>query len=250
MQVNSATRIPHMQTDTTESYFRHPIWERTLDYGISILALLLLLPLILAVIILVKIVSPGPAIFKQRRIGLNGKVFMIYKLRTMHLNVCTKDHEHHFLNLIHSNRPMVKMDATGDARLITFGRFLRTSGIDELPQLINVLKGQMSIVGPRPCVLSECEAFTRGAKLRFNALPGLTGLWQVSGKNDLTFEQMIDCDVQYTLRKNLAMYLGIVIKTPSVLLKQTWRARRNSPVESIPTPQSLSQSQFAEKVAS
>ena len=241
-----------MQTDTTESSpSRRPAWELVLDYGISILGLLLLLPLILAVIILVKIVSPGPAIFKQRRIGLNGKTFMIYKLRTMHLNATTQEHEHHFLDLIRSNRPMTKMDAKGDARLIPFGRFLRNTGIDELPQLINVLKREMSIVGPRPCVPSECVAYTRGEKLRFNALPGLTGLWQVSGKNDLTFGQMIDCDIQYTLRKSFAVYLGIVIKTPSVLLKQTWHGTsRQTDVEDMPRRESHSQTQLVEKVAS
>jgi lipopolysaccharide/colanic/teichoic acid biosynthesis glycosyltransferase len=252
MNLSTTTHIPNMQTDTTESSTtRRPAWELALDYGISILSLLLLLPLILAVIVLVKIVSPGPAIFKQRRIGLNGKTFMIYKLRTMHLNATTQEHEHHFLDLIRSNRPMTKMDAGGDARLIPFGRFLRTTGIDELPQLINVLKREMSIVGPRPCVPSECVAYTRGDRLRFEALPGLTGLWQVSGKNDLTFEQMIDCDIQYTLRKNLAMYLGIVIKTPSVLLKQTWRGvRHQSPIEDMPHRESHSHVQLEEKVAS
>ena len=110
----TTTHIPNIQTDTTESSTtRRHAWELALDYGISILSLLLLLPLILAVIVLVKIVSPGPAIFKQRRIGLNGKTFMIYKLRTMHLNATTREHEHHFLDLIRSNRPMTKMDAGG-----------------------------------------------------------------------------------------------------------------------------------------
>lgn len=167
----------------------------------------------------------------------------------MYLDATTQEHEHHFLELIRSNRPMTKMDAKGDARLIPFGRFLRTTGIDELPQLINVLKLEMSIVGPRPCVPSECVAYTRGEKLRFNTLPGLTGLWQVSGKNDLTFGQMIDCDIQYILRKNYTMYLGIVIKTPSVLFKQTWRALYYSPIEDMPHNESHAQTEREEKVA-
>jgi lipopolysaccharide/colanic/teichoic acid biosynthesis glycosyltransferase len=214
-----------MQADTTGSNYHRPIWERILDYGISILALLLLLPLILAVTVFVKLCSPGPALFKQRRVGLGGKSFMIYKFRTMHMNASTETHESHTKNLIRSNQPMTKMDANVDGRIIPFGSLLRALAIDELPQLLNVLKGEMSIVGPRPCLPSEFEEYSETDKKRIATLPGLTGFWQVSGKNQLTFAQMIDCDIQYVLRKNCHLYIYILLKTPLVLMQQAAEAR-------------------------
>lgn len=210
-----------------------PRWEKLLDYGISIVGLALLLPVIFVAIVLTKIVSRGPALFKQRRIGYMGKPFMIYKLRTMMVDADTETHENHTLDLIKSNRPMTKMDKVGDARLIPLGCFLRTSGIDELPQLINVLKGEMSLVGPRPCLISEYEAFSESDRRRFDTMPGITGLWQVSGKNALTFREMIDCDIQYALRKTLPLYLKIAIQTPFVLTKQVWECRKNPSLANV-----------------
>ena len=234
MNPSPINSTPAQPENSTESSPRRSAWELILDYGISIVGLLLLLPLILAVIVFIKLVSPGPAIFKQRRIGLGGRGFMIYKLRTMRCSAATETHEHHTLDLIRSNRPMTKMDASGDSRLIPLGRFLRTSGIDELPQLVNVLKSQMSIVGPRPCVPSECAAYSASDRQRFDTLPGITGLWQVSGKNALTFKQMIERDLQYTRKKHIGLYLNIILKTPSVLLKQTWAALQLNVVEKSP----------------
>ena len=221
--------------NTVEEEFPRPFWEKALDYTIAIVSLLMLLPIALIAIAVIKCGSPGPTVFKQRRIGHRGQPFMIYKLRTMRLGAETESHERHTLKLMRSNLPLRKMDSEGDSRLVPFGRFLRSSGIDELPQLINVLKGEMSIVGPRPCVPSESAAFSPTDRKRFNTLPGITGLWQVSGKNSLTFAEMIDCDIQYTLRKNLGMYLRIVAKTPTVLIKQILDTKSASAIAKMPS---------------
>jgi len=193
------------------------------------------MPLILAVIILVKLVSSGPIFFKQSRVGFGGKPFMIYKFRTMYVNANTDKHEAHTTSLIRSNQPMIKMDAKGDQRIIPFGSLLRALAIDELPQIINVLKGEMSIVGPRPCLPSEIAEYSEKDKKRLDTLPGLTGFWQVSGKNHLTFEQMIDCDIQYIIRKSCRLYLYIILKTPLVLLQQALEPRSPAKIKVIPS---------------
>ena len=115
---------------------------------------------------------------------------------------------------------MTKMDARGDSRIIPFGRLLRASGLDELPQLINVLKGEMSLVGPRPCLPYEVEKYLPWQKERFDAVPGLTGLWQVCGKNRTTFTKMMQLDIEYARKKNLWLDLKIIFKTIPALLVQ------------------------------
>ena len=115
---------------------------------------------------------------------------------------------------------MVKLDEHKDPRLIPFGSILRASGLDELPQLFNVLRGEMSLVGPRPCIPYECEAYQAWHWQRFDAAPGLTGLWQVSGKNRTTFEQMVKLDVEYSRRLSLWLDLRIICKTLPALWRQ------------------------------
>jgi lipopolysaccharide/colanic/teichoic acid biosynthesis glycosyltransferase len=126
---------------------------------------------------------------------------------------------------MNSNAPMMKMDSHGDPRIIPFGRLLRASGLDELPQLINVLRGEMSLVGPRPCVSYEFEKYLPWQRERFNTLPGLTGLWQVSGKNRTTFTEMIQLDIKYAQSKTLWLDLKIIFKTVPALLIQMWDVR-------------------------
>ena len=153
--------------------------------------------MMLIIAIVIKVRSKGPVLFKQERVGLFGKRFIVFKFRTMIPGADTAVHETHVASLIESNRPMTKLDAHGDPRVIPFGRLLRASGLDELPQLINVLRGEMSFVGPRPCLPSEYNRYLPWQRERFRTLPGLTGLWQVSGKNRTTFNEMIDFDIQY-----------------------------------------------------
>lgn len=138
----------------------------------------------------------------------------------MFVGVDTSVHRGHLNDLMNSNAPMVKMDAHGDPRLIPFGLWLRSTGLDELPQVINILRGEMSLVGPRPCIAYEYEKYTDEQKERFNTLPGLTGWWQVSGKNRTTFTEMIQLDIDYARRKSLWFDIKIIFKTIPAILTQ------------------------------
>jgi lipopolysaccharide/colanic/teichoic acid biosynthesis glycosyltransferase len=199
-----------------------PRWKRALDVTVVLLALPVLLPLAVVITILIRRSSKGPVLFQQERIGYQGKGFMCLKFRTMYCGAETVSHQGHLKNLMDSNTPMTKMDARGDSRIIPFGKLLRCSGLDELPQLINVLKGEMSLVGPRPCIRYEVEQYQPWQHERFNAVPGLTGLWQVSGKNRTTFTRMIQLDVEYARKKSLWLDLRIMVMTPFALLVQMW----------------------------
>jgi lipopolysaccharide/colanic/teichoic acid biosynthesis glycosyltransferase len=154
---------------------RVPLWKRVLDVCCVLIAVPSLLPVLLMIAIVIKIGSKGPVLFKQERVGLLGKRFIIFKFRTMIAGADTAIHEKHADTLIESNRPMTKLDTHGDARLIPFGRMLRAAGLDELPQLINVLRGEMSFVGPRPCLPSEYNKYLPWQRERFDTPPGLTG---------------------------------------------------------------------------
>jgi len=203
-----------------------PTWKRALDITLVLLALPVLLPVMAAIAILIWVVSDGPILFRQERVGLFGSRFMCFKFRTMHVNNDTSVHRGHLTDLMNSDKPMVKMDVTGDPRIIPFGVPLRSSGLDELPQLINVLLGQMSLVGPRPCIVYEYEKYLPWQKKRFDSLPGLTGLWQVSGKNRTTFDEMIDLDIRYSREKTLWLDVKIVLKTIPALIVQIQDTRR------------------------
>ncbi len=220
-----STNSSHLQTDQPESI---PAWKRLLDITISSSVLLILAPAIALIALYIKLVSSGPVLFKQARIGHGGRNFTCLKFRTMKVGACTAGHQCYFKDLMKSEKPMTKLDAKGDSRIIPMGWILRATGLDELPQLFNVLLGDMSMVGPRPSIPSEFQNFTDYQKQRCNTLPGLTGLWQVSGKNNTTFKEMIDLDVKYSESKNLFLDLQIMVKTPLALasqLKQTWMAR-------------------------
>jgi lipopolysaccharide/colanic/teichoic acid biosynthesis glycosyltransferase len=123
---------------------------------------------------------------------------------------------------------MVKMDLGGDSRLIPLGLLLRSSGLDELPQIINVLKGEMSLVGPRPCMAYEYDKYLPRQRERFNTLPGLTGLWQVSGKNRTTFAEMVRLDIEYARNKTLWLDLKIMLKTIPTLIVEMWETLRKA----------------------
>jgi exopolysaccharide production protein ExoY len=196
-----------------------------LDIVLIIMALPLLLPLAMFIGLLIRIVSAGPVLFKQERIGYLGERFLCYKFRTMFVDSDTTIHRGHLNQLMNSDAPMMKMDSHGDPRIIPFGRLLRASGLDELPQLINVLRGEMSLVGPRPCVSYEYEKYLPWQRERFNTAPGLTGLWQVSGKNRTTFTEMIQLDIKYARSKTLWLDLKIILMTIPALVVQVWDAR-------------------------
>jgi lipopolysaccharide/colanic/teichoic acid biosynthesis glycosyltransferase len=208
---------------------RVPAWKRVLDVSGVLIGFPVLLPIMLLTAIFVKLQSKGPVLFKQERVGFLGKKFIVFKFRTMLVDTDTAIHETHVASLIETNEPMIKLDARGDPRLIPFGRILRAAGLDELPQLINVLRGEMSIVGPRPCLPSEYSKHLTWQRERFRTPPGLTGLWQVSGKNRTTFNDMIDLDIKYLQTQSLWLDLKIIFGTVPVLINQIkdmWKSRR------------------------
>jgi lipopolysaccharide/colanic/teichoic acid biosynthesis glycosyltransferase len=208
--------------DALEPYllFQIPLWKRAIDIAGSVLALILLSPLLLAVPILIKIVSPGPVLFRQDRVGYRGKVFTIWKFRTMHVNADTTPHRDYVQGLINNEKIMTKLDNGKDHRIIPFGNLLRATGIDELPQLVNVFLGDMSLVGPRPCLSYEAQEFSPWQMRRFDAVPGLTGLWQVSGKNRTTFKEMMRLDIGYAKKRAFRLDMIIFLKTIPAIVRQ------------------------------
>ncbi len=202
-----------------------PAWKRALDVA-AIAALSPGLALVSGgIALLIKAGSPGPVLFKQRRVGLRGEHFTLYKFRTMKPNVETDSHRQHTQELIDSDVPMVKLDAANDPRLIPMGAILRSTGLDELPQLINVLRGEMSIVGPRPCIPYELDRYKPWHHRRLEAVPGLTGLWQVSGKNRTTFDEMVRFDIRYAQKRSLFLDLKIILKTLPAIWTQVLETR-------------------------
>jgi exopolysaccharide production protein ExoY len=202
-----------------------PLWKRVLDVICILLSLPLWLPIVIFVTLWIKIASPGPVFFRQERVGYRGRRFMIIKFRTMKVNVETQTHERHFEQLMQANCPMTKLDAAGDPRIIPGGRILRATGLDELPQLFNVFRGEMSLVGPRPCTPHEFQCYKPWQQERVNAAPGLTGYWQVNGKNKTTFTEMINMDIFYTKNMSLWLDLAIMLKTFPAIMAQVLESR-------------------------
>lgn len=211
-----------------------PAWKRTLDLLFCLAALPVLALCTLFMAILMKFVSPGPVFYKQERVGYLGRRFYCFKFRTMHAGADTGSHKSHLKELIHSNAPMQKMDGRGDSRLIPGAWLLRASGMDELPQIINILRGEMSLVGPRPCIPYEFEDYLPWQRERVTAVPGLTGLWQVSGKNRMTFDEMIRLDIRYARTKSLLLDLWIIVMTLPALLIQIGDTRRQKQWSVLP----------------
>ena len=205
---------------------RLPGWKRALDIACALAALPLLVVGVLIMTLLTSVTSPGPVFFRQERVGFQGRRFKLFKFRTMHVSADVSAHQLHFAQLVRSNLPMRKLDGHGDKRLIAGGRFLRASGLDELPQILNVLRGEMSIVGPRPCIPYEFAEYSALQRQRCNVAPGLTGLWQVSGKNRTTFDEMIQWDLTYARTLSLGLDLKIIVRTVPALLDQLQEARR------------------------
>jgi lipopolysaccharide/colanic/teichoic acid biosynthesis glycosyltransferase len=196
-----------------------PAWKRILDLTVIGVTAPLWGPVMLFLVAGIKLVSPGPVLFRQKRIGLGEKTFTCLKFRTMRVDAETVSHQQHLTDLVKSDAPMKKMDHVDD-RLIPAAWILRSTGLDELPQLFNVIRGEMSLVGPRPCTEFEFTKYDDQQRERFNALPGLTGLWQVSGKNETTFTKMIELDVHYSRTSCLWLDIGIMLRTFPAMLKQ------------------------------
>ncbi|MFP4439697.1 MAG: exopolysaccharide biosynthesis polyprenyl glycosylphosphotransferase [Chloroflexaceae bacterium] len=188
--------------------------KRALDLVLASIALLLAGPLMLLTLIAVKLDSPGPALFRQPRVGQWGRNFTCYKFRSMYI-----DAEQRLQELLARNEadgPVFKMKH--DPRITRVGRFIRKTSLDELPQIFNVLKGDMSLVGPRPAIEREVERYTFEQSRRLHAVPGITGLQQVSGRSDLDFHRWIELDLQYISEQSVWQDIKILLKTiPAVI---------------------------------
>jgi len=208
------------------SSWKVPGWKAGLDITCILLLLPFWLPVMIFLMLVTRIASPGPIFFRQKRVGLCGRHFFIWKFRTMRLEAETQTHERYFEDLIRVDCPMTKLDAYGDPRLAPFGRILRASGLDELPQIFNVLHGEMSLVGPRPCTPNEFARYEPGQRQRVNCLPGLTGYWQVNGKNKTTFRKMIEMDLFYLKNMSILLDLKIMFRTGTVMAGQLFESRQ------------------------
>jgi exopolysaccharide biosynthesis polyprenyl glycosylphosphotransferase len=211
--------------------FREPLssgarlLKRTCDLVISALAIALLFPLWLLIAILIKLDSRGPVFYSQERVGMDGRLFLVFKFRTMKAGADSEVHRQYqkaFIagraeaNLSAEGKPTYKL--LGDPRITRIGKILRRTSLDEVPQLLNVLMGDMSVVGPRPPIPYEVEAYELWHRKRLDMKPGLTGLWQVSGRNRLPFEEMVRLDLFYIENWSLLLDLKIILRTGLVMI--------------------------------
>lgn len=189
---------------------RYLIAKRIIDIFGSLIGILLFLPIFLTISLLIKLEDRnGSVIFKQRRVGKDGKIFYIYKFRSMVTNA--EKLLNQLLDQNETTGAMFKMK--DDPRVTRVGHFIRKTSLDELPQLINVLKGEMSLVGPRPPLPREVEKYTDYDKQRLLVTPGCTGLWQVSGRSNVGFEKMVELDLKYIKTRKMTYDLKIILKT-------------------------------------
>jgi len=199
------------------------VTRRIADLFIACAGVLLLAPLLIVIIVIVRHTTPGPALFRQQRLGKDRRSFEIYKFRTMYVDVSEESHREYVTEALTVQGDGHALDhdlhkLTDDPRITRVGAFLRQTSMDELPQLLNVIKGDMALVGPRPCLSYECDLLRGRQFERFAVKPGLTGLWQVSGRSSLTFREALDLDVEYVRRRSFALDMRILLKTVPVVL--------------------------------
>jgi lipopolysaccharide/colanic/teichoic acid biosynthesis glycosyltransferase len=193
------------------------IARRSLDLVGACSALLLLAPVVLAVLLAVRIDSRGPALFRQRRLGRGKQPFTLLKFRTMYIDADEQRHRDYVRTLIgaadaqRERGGLYKLHK--DERVTRVGRFLRRWSLDELPQLWNVVRGEMSLAGPRPVIGYEADVYPEWYEERFAVKPGITGLWQVSGRNERTYDEMVRLDIEYVRRQSLWLDLSILFRT-------------------------------------
>ena len=200
--------------ENERSNILYEVIKRIIDIVASFIGLILLSPLILIVSILIKLESKGEVIFKQKRVGLNGKEFYMYKFRSMVINA--EELKEQLESQNEMSGPMFKIK--DDPRITNVGKFIRKTSIDELPQLINVIKGDMSLVGPRPSLPKEVKKFEQWMMERLEVKPGLTCIWQVSGRNNIDFEDWMKLDIKYVRERSFKLDIKLILKTVLVLL--------------------------------
>lgn len=192
--------------------------KRVVDLAGAAVALVLLVPLFSVIAILIKLSSPGPVLFRQTRIGKNGKPFTFYKFRSMKVGSDDTIHREYLRRLMNNEITDEVKKIADDPRVTRIGRFIRRTSIDELPQLFNVLKGEMSLVGPRPCLRYEWEMYEPWHRNRLNVIPGCTGVWQVGGRSKVSFNDMVMMDLYYIDNASLWLDLQLILKTIPILL--------------------------------
>jgi exopolysaccharide production protein ExoY len=199
----------------------HRIAIRTIDVVLSAVMLAVLSPLFLVIYVAVRVFDPGPALFRQGRIGKGGKYFKVAKFRTMHVGAEAALHGDEALWAPYVANGF-KLPQGEDPRISHLGRFLRSSSLDELPQLWNVLRGQMSLVGPRPLLACQIDLFvSRGVVEKYYSVrPGITGLWQVSGRSNLSNDERVELDTSYADGQTLRDYLSVLLRTPRAVLRR------------------------------
>jgi lipopolysaccharide/colanic/teichoic acid biosynthesis glycosyltransferase len=203
-----------------------PLWQavsrRLIDVTFAVLIILLLSPLLLAVAIAIRLDSRGPALFRQRRVGFGQREFTVFKFRSMRSDADPRGHRDYVTALIKGKKAnggrenLYKLAV--DDRITPVGRLIRRWSLDELPQLFNVVAGDMALVGPRPAIPYEVDEYPSWYLDRFSVKPGLTGLWQVSGRNERTYEEMVRLDIEYAERRSLLLDLSILARTPLTVL--------------------------------
>lgn len=214
---NTAT-IDMPKVDVRLGFKKKPVYnffKRCFDLILSSLAIIVLSPIFLLTTLIVKLQDGGPVFFIQKRVGLNGKKFNMFKFRSM-----CPDAEQKIADLLDKNEatgPMFKIK--DDPRVTPFGKFIRKTSIDELPQLFNIFAGSMSIVGPRPALPREANLYSKDQKYRLLVKPGLTCIWQVSGRSNLPFEAQIEMDKEYIRKRNLLMDAILIVKTVPAVIK-------------------------------
>jgi lipopolysaccharide/colanic/teichoic acid biosynthesis glycosyltransferase len=198
--------------------------KRALDIVVSLALIIVLWPLATLLWCAVRRTSPGPGLFRQERLGLDRQPFTVLKLRTMYTDNNDQIHRDYVTSMLGDAKPqtagsrgLFKLDA--DPRVTPLGAWLRRTSLDELPQLLDVLSGQMSLVGPRPVLPWEEKLFSEAHRRRFAVKPGLTGLWQVSGRSKLSMQEALDLDVEYVGRRSFALDLVILVRTVPALLR-------------------------------
>ena len=197
--------------------------KRAIDISVALLGLVVLSPLLVMVAIAIRIESSGPALFKQVRLGKDAQPFMFYKFRTMRDGNDPEIHRQYVESLITQPSEDLKGDGgvfkiEHDPRVTRLGALLRRTSLDEVPQLLNVLSGDMSLVGPRPPIPYEAELYSERAWRRMDCTPGITGLWQVSGRCLTTFDEMVELDIEYIDNWSLGLDISILARTlPAVI---------------------------------
>jgi lipopolysaccharide/colanic/teichoic acid biosynthesis glycosyltransferase len=198
--------------------------KRATDVVLSLLLIVILAPLLLLLCLLVRVTSAGPAVFRQQRVGRGRRIFTVLKLRTMYTGNDDRIHREYVANMLagdldapQDGSGLFKLDT--DPRVTPLGVWLRRTSLDELPQLINVFRGEMSMVGPRPVLPWEAQLFDEPFQRRFAVKPGITGLWQVNGRSRLSMRRALELDVEYVTRRSFALDLAIMLRTGPALFR-------------------------------